>query len=127
MLLITGASCSEATGDVFSVNGIVQGTVRQDAGDPVPEAWVVLEGTYPLSNGSTEALYDSVQTDGSGRYVGEVGVQNLPDTVALLTVRVWPPAGSGLSPAVRLDVEVPVTADLPPADTLVVDFSLEPT
>ncbi len=125
-LAVAGVACSEPVRDVFSVDGLVQGTVRDSGGDPVEAAWVALEGSYPLNSGSSEALYDSVQTDASGHYVGHVGVLNLPDTTATLAIRVWPPAGAGLNPAVRSDLEVRLTADLPPADTLLVDFTLQP-
>jgi len=59
--------------------------------------------------------------------MGRVGVLNLPDTVALITVRVWPPPAAGLAPASRGDLSVRVTAALPPAHTLVVDFELAPS
>ena len=62
--------------------------MRSTAGSPVPEAWVSLEGSYPLGIGNTEALYDSVRTDANGHYIGRVRVLNLPDTIATSTVRV---------------------------------------
>ena len=40
----------------------------------------------------------------AGRYMGRVGVLNLPDTAALITVRVWPPPAAGLAPASRGDL-----------------------
>jgi hypothetical protein len=126
-LLMVGSACSEPTRDIFSVDGIIQGTVRTGAGNPVADAWIAVEGSYPLGVGNSESLYDSVRTDASGRYIARVGVLNLPDTVATLTIRVWPPASSGFAPVARSDLEVRVTADLPPRDTLKVDFTLQPS
>lgn len=126
-VLFAAIGCSEPTGDIFSVDGIVQGTVRTTGGSPVPDAWIALEGSYPLGNGNIVPLYDSVRTDASGYYLGRVGVLNLADTVAPLTVRVWPPPASGLAPVARSGLEVRLTADLPPADMLVVDFTLDAT
>ncbi len=91
------------------------------------DAWIAVEGSYPLGKGNSEPLYDSVRTNQGGYYIARVGVLNLPDTVAPVTVRVWPPESSGLVPAVKSDLQVRVTADLPPGDTLVVDFTLQPT
>ena len=77
-LLLASAACSEPTRDTFSVDGIVQGIVRRAAGDaPVADAWIALHGSYPLSNGNSLPIYDSVRTDAGGRYIGRLGVLNL--------------------------------------------------
>jgi hypothetical protein len=124
MLACLAGCGDEPTGDLFSVDGIVQGRVT--AGGPVADAWVAVEGTYPLGNGNHVSVYDSVRTDGGWRYLGRVGVMNLPDTVVSIIVRVWPPPATSLAPASRGDLSVRVMAALPPADTLVVDFELTP-
>ena len=127
LILLGVAGCSEPTTDLFSVEGIVQGTIRQAADDaPVTDAWIALDASYPLGNGNPVPVYDSVRTAGGGRYVGRLELLNLPDRVVALTVRVWPGVTSGLAPAARPDLELRVTADLPPRDTLVVDFTLQP-
>jgi len=127
LVLLNVAGCSEPATDLFSVEGIVRGTIRQAADDaPVTDAWIALDASYPLGNGNPVPIYDSVRTDGGGRYVGRLELLNLPDTVVALTVRVWPRATSRLAPASRADLELRVTADLPPRDTLVVDFTLQP-
>ena len=128
MILLSLAGCGdEPTGDLFSVEGVVRGTVTSRFEGPVPNAWVAIEGDYPLSNGQFEPLYDSVRTDASGHFLGRVGVLNLPDTIALVTVRAWPPAGAGLMPGLEPEQGLRITADPQPADTLVVEFVLNPT
>jgi hypothetical protein len=128
MILLSLAGCGdEPTRDLFSVEGVVRGTVTSRFDGPVPNAWVAIEGGYPLSNGQFEPLYDSVRTDASGRFLGRVGVLNFPDTIALVTVRTWPPAEAGLMPGVEPNRELRITADPQPADTLVVGFVLNPT
>jgi hypothetical protein len=125
-LLSLGGCGEEPTRDLFTVEGVVRGTVTSRFEGPVPNAWVAIEGGYPLSNGQIEPLYDSVRTDASGRFLGRVGVLNLPNTIALVTVRAWPPAVAGLVPGVEPDRELRITADPQPADTLVVGFVLNP-
>src|SRR5688572_9080349 len=105
------AGCgSEPTRDIFSVDGLVRGTITAAAGGPVADAWVAIEGAYPHGNGNFEPLYDSVRADAGGRYLGQIGTFNAADAVATVTVRVWPPPAAELAPASREDLEVRITS-----------------
>jgi hypothetical protein len=97
--MATIACGTEPEIDLFPVDGIVLGAGRGPTGTPVANAWVALEGLYPLGNGNTEPVGDSTRTDSAGHYLATVGVGNLPDTVVALTIRVWPPPESGLAPS----------------------------
>ncbi len=96
--LVVLAACGTEPSDIFSAKGVVRGQVTTDLGIPVPDAWVVLDGRYPLPNGRTEEVYDSTVTDTAGRFSATLQVMNLPDTVVSYSLRVWPPATSGLAP-----------------------------
>jgi hypothetical protein len=57
-LLTLVTSCGDGpTGDIFAVEGIVEGQLTSPEGTPVSGAWVALDGLYPLANGTTTPLY----------------------------------------------------------------------
>ena len=124
--LSTLLACStEPTGDLFSVTGEVQGSVQDSAGQFVPGGWVAIEVLYPLGNGNTILLYDSVRTDLAGHYQKLFGLVNLQDTLAPVTVRVWPPPALGLAPSEATGFLLRMSSS-PPRDTLSIDFVLNP-
>ena len=122
-LLAFLASCAdEPTRDIFAVEGIVRGQVTHENA-PVSGAWVALAGLYPLHNGATLGVYDSVRTDTAGQYLGRLAELNLPDTIVTFAIRVWPPPGSGLAPAEITGLTLRVT-DEPARDTLTMNVAL---
>jgi hypothetical protein len=119
------ASCgSDPTGDVFTVSGVVRGQVTNIDGQPIPDAWVALDGRYPSGNGNTIPVFDSTLTDSAGRYLGTLAVLNMPDTLISFDVRIWPPASSGLIPAGIGDLGLRLTQEA--SDTFNLDFQLSP-
>jgi hypothetical protein len=124
-LLALLTSCGdEPTRDIFAVEGIVRGQVTHENA-PVSGAWVALDGLYPLHNGATSSVYDSVRTDIAGHYLGRLTELNLPDTIVTFAIRVWPPPGSGLAPAETTGLELRVTEE-PARDTLTMNVALSP-
>jgi len=124
-LLALAACASEPERDIFVVEGIVEGQVTNDQGIPLPDAWVVLDGLYPLSNGNTVPVFDSTQTDTAGKYRGRLAVLNMPDTVISFALRVWPPIGSGMAPDEILGLGLRLTAE-PARDTFRMNIFLSP-
>jgi hypothetical protein len=110
------AACGDGpTGDIFAVEGIVEGQLTSPEGTPVSGAWVVLDGRYPLANGTNTPLYDSTQSDAEGHYRGRLAILNMPDTLVHFSIRVWPPAASGLAPDETIDLGLQLTRE--PAQT----------
>ena len=125
-VLGTLLACStKPTSDLFTVSGVVQGSVQDAAGRPVPGGWVAIEVLYPLGNGKTIRLYDSVQTDVNGHYLRLFALGNLADTLAPVSVRAWPPVTSGLAPSEATGLLL-MTAVQPPPDTLSITLTLGP-
>jgi hypothetical protein len=124
-LLAFLASCGdEPTRDIFFVEGIVRGQVTHENA-PVSGAWVALDGLYPLHNGATMAVYDSVRTDVAGQYLGRLAEMNMPDTIVTFAIRVWPPLGSQLAPAEITGLALRLTEE-PALDTLTMNVALAP-
>jgi hypothetical protein len=122
-LLVLTACGTEPT-DIFSAQGVVRGQVTTDLGVPVPDAWVVLDGRYPLRNGGTEEVYDSTPTDTAGRFSATLQVMNLPDTLVSYDLRIWPPAASGLAPYESEDMGLFLSWLKP--DTVFTNITLSP-
>jgi hypothetical protein len=123
-LLVLVAACGTEPTDIFSAEGVVRGLVITDAGAPVAGAWVVLDGLYPLHNGGTQPVYDSTPTDTAGRFSATLRVMNLPDTIVSYSLRVWPPATSGLAPFEVRDLGLFLSWQRP--DTVVTTIHLSP-
>ena len=110
------AACGDGpTGDIFAVEGFVEGQITGPGGTPVPDAWVVLDGLYPQTNGNSTPVYDSTLTDADGHYRGRLAVLNMPDTLVHFSMRIWPPPASGLAPDEILDLGLQLTHE--PAQT----------
>jgi hypothetical protein len=125
ILTLVLACAGEPTSDIFAVVGIVRGQVTNPEGIPVSGAWVALDGVYPLSNGNTIPVFDSIQTDAGGLYRGRLALLNLPDTLVTFDMRIWPPAASGLAPDETLQLGLRLTRE-PAQDTLVMNVQLSP-
>jgi hypothetical protein len=124
LLVLVGACSTEPPPDIIAAEGVVRGQVTRAPGIPVPDAWVVLDGLYPLRHGGTQRLYDSTPTDTAGRYSATLGVLNLPDTLVSYSMRIWPPAASGLAPDESEGLGLYLSWQRP--DTVVMNIELSP-
>lgn len=118
------AACANEPSDI-AVEGIVLGKILTGLDTPVPDAWVVLDGLYPLRNGSTIPVFDSTRTDTAGHFRARLAVLNMPDTTISYSMRVWPPPDTGFSPDETVGLGLRLTA-APAQDTTRMNIYLSP-
>ena len=95
VVLLTGCATEPHT-DLFSVVGVVRGTVVTAEQAPAAGAQVVAIAEYTFTNGATLPLMDSVRTDASGRYVVTLQLVNVPEATVPAQILVRP---AGTQPA----------------------------
>jgi hypothetical protein len=123
VVLLLTACATDPQGDLISVVGVVRGTVMTAAQAPVANAQVVAVATYPLSNGTTIPVADSVRTDASGRYLVTLTVGNLPDATVPAQIEVRGTPGQPAGQSAPLMIRMTATAA---RDTVVADVVVNP-
>ena len=110
--------CKEPDGDLFTVNGVVTGDVRDETGAPVDQATVhaTLAGREP----SPESSF----TGSDGVYSIRFRALNEPEARVPLTLQVDPPAGSSLLGRDTTGLTILIARGWPPRETTRVDIVL---
>jgi hypothetical protein len=122
-ILALGGACTGPEADLFSIQGVVTGRVRNASGASLPQATVHATATYPLAGGAFP-LTDSARTGPDGVYAVRFVTGNLADARVPLTLTVNPPAGSGLVAHDTTGLTVLIARAAPPRDTTYVDVVL---
>lgn len=97
--LLAAGGCKITESGTRFAYAVVEGTVRDAAGAPVAGAAVRAHYTPAAAtcDPATGETTSAISTDAGGRYAIDIGVLN-SDAEQCLTLRVAPPAESGLSP-----------------------------
>jgi hypothetical protein len=126
LLLSLGANlaCGTEPRDLFTVQAVVLGSVRDAAGTPVAGATIRLLAQLPSTQLDD---IETTQTDANGQFALRTGFLNQPEGAAFVRVTVMPPAAAALTAFDTTGLTVPVSRQEPPPDTLRLALLLEST
>jgi len=113
------SACNEPEFDLFTVNGLVTGHIRDAAGIPVQQATV-----YGSVGDTSHPRTDSTRTAPDGSYSIRFTELNQADVRAPLALRVVPPSGSPLLVRDSAGLVILIAKGWPPRETTRVDIVL---
>lgn len=117
VLLSLGATlaCGTEPRDLFTVQAVVLGSVRDAGGVPVAGATIRLSAQLPSTQLDD---IETTQTDASGHFALRTGFLSQPEGAAFVRVTVMPPASARLTALDTIGLTLPVSRGEPPPDTL---------